>query len=131
MINRRSFLGRVAALFGSGLAALSFPLIGGIGNFPGLIDPPEDGDWDWWRNLPRTALTSSDDPFAAAMIRAAAARRDLWIVYQGGSNPGESRKVTPLGVFTVEGYAGIYVEAFCHKRDARRTFRVERIASVV
>ena len=129
MINRRSFLGSMSALLGSCAAALTFPkpiLIP-----PALKDPPEDGDWDWWRTLPRTPLSDSDDPFAAAIIRAAAARRDLWIVYEGGGNPGESRKISPLGVFTVEGRAGTYAEAFCHKREARRTFRVERITSMV
>jgi len=126
MINRRSFLGSLATLCGSGLAALPF----GHTHAP-LQDPPEDGDWDWWRALKRTPLTHSDDPFASAMIHAAEARRDLWIVYAGGSNPGEPRKISPLGIFTVEGYTGTYAEAFCHKRAARRTFRIERITSVV
>jgi predicted DNA-binding transcriptional regulator YafY len=126
MINRRSFLGSLAALCGSGLAALRF----GHTHSP-LQDPPEDGDWDWWRNLNRTPLTNSNDPFASALIRAAASRRDLWIVYEGGSKPGENRKISPLGVFTVEGYTGTYAEAFCHNRAARRTFRIERIASIV
>ena len=129
MINRRSFLGSLAALCGAGLAAFPFSQIS-----PSpvtLQDPSEDGEWDWWRNLIRTPLTGSDDPFASEMIRAAAARRDLWIIYEGGSNPGETRKILPLGVFTVEGYTGTYAEAFCHKRAAHRTFRIERIASVV
>ena len=129
MINRRSFLGNLAALCGVGLAAFRFSQIS-----PSpvqLQDPPEDGDWDWWRNLNRTPLTNSDDPFASAMIRAAASRRNLWIVYEGGTHPGEARKISPLGVFTVEGYPGAYAEAFCHKRNTRRTFRIERIASIV
>jgi predicted DNA-binding transcriptional regulator YafY len=123
MINRRSFLGTLAALCGSGL----FPHAGHVA----LADPPDDGDWDWWRNLHRTPLTVSDDPFASAMIRAAASRRDLWIVYEGGSSSGAARKVSPLGVFTVDGYVGTYVEAYCHKRRNMRTFRMERITSVV
>jgi len=131
MINRRSFLGSMSALLGSCAASLAFSKPVTCLIPPALTDPPEDGDWDWWRNQPRTPLTDSDDPFAAAIIRAAAARRELWIVYEGGGNPGESRKISPLGVFTVEGRAGTYAEAFCHKREARRTFRVERISSVV
>ena len=95
MINRRSFLGMVPVRWGSG--ALSILRHGASENPVGLLPPPENGDWDWWRNLNRTPLTISDDPFASAMIRAAAARRNLWIVYQGGSNPGESRKISPLG----------------------------------
>ena len=78
-----------------------------------------------------TPLTGSEDPFAAAMIHAAAAHRDLWIVYSGGREPGISRKISPLGVFTVEGYSGIYAEAFSHKRKTYRTFQIERIASIV
>jgi hypothetical protein len=77
----------VPVLCGSGLAALAFLRAGASENPAGLMPPPENGDWDWWRNLNRTPLTSSDDPFAAAMIRSAAARRNLWIVYQCGSKP--------------------------------------------
>lgn len=121
----------VPVLCGSGLAVLATRRAGASDNPVALMAPPEDGDWDWWRDLDRTPLTISDDPFACALIRAAAVRRDLWIVYEGGSSPGESRKISPLGVFTVEGYQGIYVEAFCHNRQDMRTFRVERIASVV
>jgi len=126
MINRRSFLGSLCSLCGAGLAALPF-----AHTHAPLQELPEDGDWDWWRNLKRTPLANSNDPFAAAIIRAAAARRQLWIVYEGGSSPGEPRKISPLGVFTVEGYTGTYAEAFCHNRAARRTFRIERIASIV
>jgi predicted DNA-binding transcriptional regulator YafY len=119
----------VPVLCGSG--TLAFLRLGASEIPAGLMPPPENGDWDWWRNLDRTPLTSSDDLFASAMIRAAAARRDLWIVYQDGSHPGETRKISPLGVFTVEGYQGIYVEAFCHNRESRRTFRIGRITSAV
>jgi len=130
VINRRSFLGSISALMASGAAVLAFPHAVTCQNPLALADPPENGEWDWWRNLNRTLLTTSDDPFASALVRAAAARRDLWIVYAGGTSPGEPRKISTLGVFTVEGYAGTYAEAFCHKRDSRRTFRVERIASL-
>ena len=90
----------------------------------------EDDGWAWWRNLPRTLLSASDDPFAAALIQAAARRSDIRIVYSGGSEVGGSRVISPLGVFTVEGYQGIYVSALCHRRNSERVFRLDRIEAL-
>lgn len=128
MINRRHFLvlGPMAGLLG---------LLGGArapaGGVPERLAPPEHDDWNWWRDLPRTPLAGSDDPVANCLCQAAAARSAVTIIYSGGSQPGSSRRILPLGVFTVDGYSGIYVHAICHLRDAGRTFRVKRIVSLV
>jgi len=131
VMNRRLFLPKLSALCGSGLTALAFLGTGGSEAPAPLKSSPDNAAWDWWRNLKRIPLTASDDQLTALFIRAAAARRSLWVVYHGGSRSGESRKVSPLGVFGVEGYEGIYVAAFCHERNAERTFRVDRITAVV
>ena len=66
-----------------------------------------------------------------ALCHAAVWRRDVTILYEGGSQPGGGRTISPLGVFMVTGYEGTYVHAHCHQRDAERTFRVERITAIV
>jgi len=47
--------------------------------------------------------------------------------YLGGSTPGGTRIVTPLGVMQTRG--AIYLSAFCHKSDCDKTFRLDCIAS--
>ena len=51
------------------------------------------------------------------------------IVYRGGSAGRDPRPVTPLGLFAHEGVA--YLRAWCHRDDAGKSFRCDRIASVV
>lgn len=130
MINRRLFLTSVSALLSAAWAATTF---GKTERRPAtaLKQPPVDGDWDWWRDLERTPLESSNDPLTNSLCRAACERRKVAIIYHGGTNPGEGRRISPVGVFKVEGYDGTYVAAYCHKRDADRAFRIDRIASVV
>ncbi|MDW7730421.1 MAG: exonuclease domain-containing protein [Bacillota bacterium] len=53
--------------------------------------------------------------------------RDVEILYLGGSNPGRTRVVTPLGVTQMGGL--IYLSAFCHKSRLNKTYRLDRIAS--
>ena len=96
-----------------------------------LRQAPDDSDWDWWKNLSRTPLARSDDPMTDALCHAAEWRRNVTTLYKGGSQPGGSRAISPLGVFMVTGYEGTYVHALCHQRDAERTFRVERITAIV
>ena len=124
-MNRRTFLAALPVLaFSAGIISRLVPEQGVPSAFI------EDDDWNWWRNLPRTLLSVSDDPFAAALIQAAARRSDIRIVYAGGSEVGGSRVISPLGVFTVEGFQGIYVSALCHRRNAERVFRLDRIEAV-
>jgi len=125
-MNRRSFLSALPALFFSGgfLRCFAAP------KRPIRIRCGDDCTWAWWRNLPRTLLTESDDPFAAKLIQVAAHRGRVRIRYSGGSDPGATRSISPLGVFSVDGYEGIYVTAICHERNAERTFRSDRIEAL-
>ncbi len=129
MINRRNFLRLFAMLgFSGGTFRASVEAV--TPQSP-LLDPPDDADWDWWRELPRTPVVMSADRTTGCRCRAARLRREVTIFYEGGSEPGKGRKISPLGVFQAEGYSGTYVHAFCHVRSAERTFRIERIAAVV
>ncbi len=128
MINRRNFLRLFGLLGFTGFGSGSLEV---LTRRPPLLDPPDDASWDWWRELPRTPVVTSDDPATDCLCRAARLRREVTILYDGGSEPGAGRKISPLGVFQVEGYHGTYIHAFCHLRSAERTFRVERIAALV
>lgn len=124
-MNRRTFLAALPVLaFSAGIISRLVPERGVPGNFI------EDDEWAWWQNLKRTLLSASDDPFAATLIQAAARRSNIRIVYSGGSEAGGSRVISPLGVFTVDGYEGIYVSALCHRRNAERVFRLDRIEAL-
>ncbi len=128
MINRRNFLRLIPLAGWLGLGGSS---LASITDKETLREPPDDADWDWWRTLPRTPLAWSKDPMTDSLCQAAAWRREVTILYGGGTQPGSSRRIAPLGVFEVEGYRGVYLHAFCHLRQAERTFRIERIAAVV
>jgi predicted DNA-binding transcriptional regulator YafY len=128
MINRRNFLQRFTLLLGAGWAKTMFGADVARAE-PVLRDPPENADWDWWRDLPRTPIARSDDPLTNSLCRAAVGRRQVSILYDGGLEPNSPRRIAPLGVFEVDGYRGVYVLAFCTKRQAERTFRLDRIVS--
>lgn len=51
------------------------------------------------------------------------------IVYRGGSAGREPRPITPLGFFAHEGVP--YLRAWCHIADSGKSFRCDRIASVI
>ena len=137
-MKRRNFFALLGGLAAAVVAAPGFRS-GEKRGRSGLILPgdfeedPYDcsgGAWEWWQDLPRTILTESDDPVVARLILAAERRTKLRVSYRGGSEPCITRTISPVGVFTVEGCAGVYVAAYCHRRRAARTFRVDRIAAV-
>lgn len=51
------------------------------------------------------------------------------IVYRGGSAGRDPRPLTPLGFFAHEGVP--YLRAWCHRDDSAKSFRCDRIATVV
>ncbi len=75
--------------------------------------------------------------FAAVLDDPPAGYEELWeaiseqqpvaMEYMGGSTPGATRVVTPLGVMQMRGQ--IYLSAFCHNSDCDKTFRLDRIAA--
>ncbi len=44
--------------------------------------------------------------------------------YYAGGNPGGVRSLTPVCVYRVEGYREIYLDAFCYRHSALRTFKL-------
>jgi very-short-patch-repair endonuclease len=80
-----------------------------------------------WQELPRQPVTESADPKVRHVLAAAQAGTPIHIKYMGGSTPGKKRHITPIHLFTVEGYSGVYVEALCHLREEERVFRLDKI----
>ena len=87
--------------------------------------------------LLRVVSGISFEQFEATLEQAPAGFEVLWeaitadqaveVLYMGGSTPGTSRVVTPLGVTQMGGL--IYLTAYCHKSRSNKTYRLDRIAS--
>lgn len=77
------------------------------------------------------------ESFADLLENPPAGYEDLWaaigeeqpveIAYLGGTTPGTTRVITPLGVMQVGGRT--YLSAYCHESECDKTFRLDRIAS--
>ncbi|NLU66231.1 WYL domain-containing protein [Streptomyces sp. HNM0574] len=64
----------------------------------------------------------------AAVDRALAERRRLWIRYYSPARDALSdREIDPVRLFAV---GHTYVEAWCRRSEARRTFRLDRVAAI-
>jgi proteasome accessory factor C len=69
--------------------------------------------------------TSRDPEVAAAVTRALAEGRRLHLTYVGAIDERTERDVDPMRVLTLEGRT--YLEAWCRRAEAVRTFRLDRI----
>jgi len=85
-----------------------------------LITFVNDGLEDW-KKAPITGIVSSADPTISFLLQAVESEQDVQIEYLGGSTPGGTRVITPYDIFEAEGF-GIYIYAYCHKREQNRFF---------
>jgi proteasome accessory factor C len=69
----------------------------------------------------------ADTAVTAAVSRALSERRRLHIGYVGALDDATERDVDPLRVLTLDGRT--YLEGWCRRAEAMRTFRVDRIVS--
>lgn len=86
---------------------------------PDDVRDPYLGDWE---DAARTLLTRPEDRLQARLLSAARRQEKLAIRYHG-----TLRDVTPLHLFRADGYDRTYCTAYCHTRNAGRTFRLDRI----
>lgn len=87
-------------------------------------------DKDWlsaWREADRTPVFVSDDPHVWRMLVAMWQQDTIEFRYWGGSKPGTTRRIRPLGVFRSSTFLGLYVEGHCEAAGERRTFRLDRV----
>ena len=133
---RRGFLALLAGLLpASLLRATPLPTATAPASAPSapLLPPPDQPPFDTarlarWQSGERRPLTTSTDPLLARLLAASSAGEAINVIYYGGTFPGTVRCVTPLALFTVDGFSGTYLEARCHWRQEVRTFNTARIA---
>jgi predicted DNA-binding transcriptional regulator YafY len=63
-----------------------------------------------------------------SLQEALAANKVLEITYIDAQGQGTTRQITPLRVQAANDY--VYVVAFCHLRQAERSFRLDRIVAI-
>ena len=81
---------------------------------------------DNWEKQGQRAITNASDPKTKRILLAIKAGEKLQIRYSK-PNGVDERTITPKMVFLKSGEAETYVEAYCHKRNARRVFMIKRI----
>jgi hypothetical protein len=114
----------------------------------GVPAPSEKPDPEWlteWMRLPRLPWLADDLPeipdpreseLAAQILQRIRSGASFDFQYFGGSEPGKSRQVLPVLLFTtavddmpcgVGDPNPIYLLAWCQSRNAPRTFRLDRM----
>jgi DNA polymerase III epsilon subunit family exonuclease len=97
-----------------------------------LVGASNLGDLGWSAPLPwpRPEAYQVDVPVRLQPLIALVHSQDrCHIVYRGGSAGRAPRPVTPLGFFATDGVT--YLRAWCHLEDSGKSFRCERILSVI
>ncbi len=79
----------------------------------------------WWRDY---SLQSLSDSKYKIIIEAITAKKDIDMIYQGGSAKGETRRLSPIGI--VRNPDGDYLQAFCHKDKNAKRYYLNRIGDV-
>jgi DNA polymerase-3 subunit epsilon len=74
------------------------------------------------------SLFGSRDSRVQNIIEALSERRDLDIVYEGGSVRGSTRRISPIGI--VRNPDGDYVMAICHLDRAQKRFYINKIKDI-
>lgn len=80
----------------------------------------------WWKDYSLSALT---DTKVKTLIEAVNLKKDIDMVYGGGSQKGATRRLTPLGL--VRNPDGDYLQAFCHKEKSAKRYYLNKIVDVV
>lgn len=75
----------------------------------------------WWKDY----SLSGRDPLLRTLIDSINTKRDIDMIYEGGSAKGETRRVTPIGI--VRNPDGDYLQAFCHKDQTAKRYYLSRI----
>ena len=74
------------------------------------------------------ALLHASQPPLSTLIAATYGKKDVDMIYQGGSNSGETRRVTPIGI--VRNPDGDYLYAFCHREQSNKRYYLQKIKEV-
>ncbi len=80
-----------------------------------------------WKALKRRDIKKSSDSDLQLIINTVGTGELIEIRYNGGSNPGAKRNITPTKVYQIREVNRIYVEGYCALRNDNRTFNYEFI----
>jgi DNA polymerase-3 subunit epsilon len=89
----------------------------------GVVQP-----WDLVAVYRPASPQNQDILLPPSIQEAFSANKVLEIAYVDGKGQETNRKITPLRVQAVKDY--VYVVAFCHLRQAERSFRLDRIVAI-
>lgn len=79
-----------------------------------------------WERKNHKVITESSDSKTKALLAASSSGEKLHIKYSK-PNGVDERWITPIKVFSKKGEVENYLEASCHKKNARRVFMIKRI----
>ncbi len=121
-INKRSLF---KALFG----ACGFVLFGGIHPAAeALEDNWKDPEWlERWLSAKRLPVRDPQSPELKRWARAVGEGSPVLVRYFGAKESGSIRKISPTALNEIEGFAGVYLNSYCHKRQKPRTFRCDAL----
>ena len=72
-------------------------------------------------------IDPTDDPVLSILLEHKKNQTAVEIYYSKKGEPYGRRSITPLRIYEIPNYQAHYVEAYCHKRNDERVFRVDRI----
>lgn len=94
-----------------------------MGENPTLADAiKSQGKSLHWKDY---ALLHASQPPLSTLIAATYGKKDVDMIYQGGSSSGETRRVTPIGI--VRNPDGDYLYAFCHREKSNKRYYLAKI----
>lgn len=79
----------------------------------------------WWKDY---SLLSLNQTKFKVLMESIIAKKDVDMIYQGGTSRGETRRLTPIGI--VRNPDGDYLQAFCHKDKSAKRYYLNRIGDV-
>jgi len=124
-MDRRSFLELIGGLGVSTLADTHRGLEGTKVRLPTWEFPDEE--LFQWLKRPRIPVLESPDPVAQFFVGAMFDRGRVEFNYDGGSEPGMRRVVSPGLIFELEEGGPVYFQGYCHTRNEERIFRMDRV----
>ncbi|WP_413577140.1 exonuclease domain-containing protein [Bdellovibrio sp. HCB290] len=79
----------------------------------------------WWKDY---SMYTVNDSTLKTMIESIHTKKDLDLVYDGGSAKGETRRVSPIGI--VRNPDGDYLMALCQRENTNKRYYLSRIKDV-
>ena len=79
----------------------------------------------WWKDY---SLMLNSEEKIKVLIEAILNKKDVDMIYQGGSKKGETRRLTPIGI--VRNPDGDFLQAHCHQEQTAKRYYMNKIGDV-